>query len=282
MFIKPYRIPMHNNSVQNRHSWLRHDIASSSEKFFDSLHRHFISHGNTIGPVINKGIRVSFQYAGQDDYILRDVGFATFIIKSLIDTKIPEGLNQKVDSILNHIAILDKYLTRNSKKEKEFILLPNRTSYTKSIVIGVNPETDSVLDIEYVDVFFDNQPDLVTEGIKVSTIRQPEHLSRLGFSVRINLKNSHSNYREEKETVTAILCRDDGWSNSTVSDSRDNAFDHYIVDSSEFYYETSIHGLDGLTTDYLNAHIDLLNERLGYSVKTVSKDILAVVNMQLI
>lgn len=282
MFIKPYRIPTHSNSVQNRHNWLRHDIAASSDKFFESLNNHFISHGNTLGPVINKGTSVSFQYAGQNDYIIRDVGFATFIIKSLIDNKIPEGFNQKVDNILNHIVALDKYLTGNRKKEEEFISLPNRRLYTKSIVIGVNPETDSVLDIEYVDVFFDSEPDLVTDGFKESFVKNPEYKSRLGISIRINLKNSKSNYRVNKETVTAVLCSDDGWSNSSVSDSRDNAFYHYLVDSSEFYYETSIHGLDGLTTYYLNAHLDLLRERLGYSIDTVNKDILTVVNMQLI
>jgi hypothetical protein len=285
MFIKPYRIPVSTNSAQNRKILFQKDLTAMPEGIWQSLTDHYRDLNMQLVPVLRKATGISFQYSGSYDYLIRDIGYSTHLIKSLLDSKFKQGFNNKTESIFQRISAVNKFITNVSSTNNSYSMLldlNNKTNYDKSIVIGLKPYTDSIHDIEYVDIFYDTNSDVVICNKPFSKKADPETLQRVGISLRVYLEDKKSSYSVLEELTNCVYSGDDGEHHTQIKDATNVYYSQFILESTEYHFSCHCDNIDDLIIAYLEGHLELLSNRMGYPVTTVTKEILDVIDMSLI
>lgn len=285
MFIKPYRIPVSTNSEQNRKILFQKDLTAMPEGIWQSLTDHYRDLNMQLVPVLRKATGISFQYSGSYDYLIRDIGYSTHLIKSLLDSKFKQGFNNTTEVIFQRIAAVNKFITNVSSNNNSYSMLldlNNKTNYDKSIVIGLKSYTDSIHDIEYVDIFYDTNSDVVICNKPFSKKADPETLQRVGISLRVYLEDKKSSYSVLEELKNCVSSGDDGEHHTQIKDATNVYYSQFILKSTEYHFSCHCDNIDDLIIAYLEGHLELLSNRMGYPVTKVTKEILDVIEMSLI
>lgn len=285
MFIKPYRIPVSTNSEQNRKILFREDLTAMPEGVWQSLTDHYRDLNMQLVPVLRKATGISFKYSGSYDYLIRDIGYSTHLIKSLLDTKFKNGFNNTTEAIFQRIEAVNKFITnvpRNSNNYSILLDLNNKTNYDKSIVIGLKPYTDSIHDIEYVDIFYDTKSDAVVCNKPFNGKITPDTLLRVGISLRVYLEDNKTSFSILKELNNCVSSGNDGEHNTIIKDATKFYYSQFILDSTEYHFTMHCDNIDDLVIAYLEGHLELLSQRMGHSITKVTREILDVVDMNLI
>lgn len=286
MFIKPYRSPVSSNSEINRKKLFEKDLWFAPEEFAISLRLHYLEHqSKQLVPILRNATGVSFQYSNSFDYIIRDIGYASFLIKTLLDPKFKKGFNHTVDSIFQKMDTIDKFLMPPDLQNSTISMLldlNNKTDYDKSIVIGLKPDSQTIYDIEYIDIFYDTKSDAVVCNKILSKRKEIERISRVGVSLRLYLEQDKSDFSIVKETHNCVLSDDDGNSLSMIRDASNVLCSQYVLDSTEYNFVANPNHVDNLAIRYLEKKIKLLSKRLGYTVDVINKDILDLIDMSII
>lgn len=149
-------------------------------------------------------------------------------------------------------------------------------NYHKSFVLGFKTDALSIDDIEYIDVLLDSKHDAIPTNKQLSLC--PEVVGRVGVSLRFYLNQNTSSFRTQQETIN---CSSMGYGSkyNTITDNSNSFNMTYALDSQEYYFEMAINDIDGAIIKYIEAHQDLLSQRLGYVPKTIDRDILNVIDM---
>lgn len=282
MFIKPYRVPVSRTSEENRAILFREDLTSMPAGIWISLLDHYSQTNAQLKHILRTATGISFQYSDSSDYLIRDIGYATHLISSLLDSKFSGGFNNKVDSIFKRIGTIEKFLNNSPDNLSIFFERNNKTNYDKSIVIGLKPYTDSIHDIEYVDIFYDTKSDAVICNKPFSKKESPETLLRIGISLRVYINKRTSSFLVNKELHNCVSSGDDGQYDTIIKDATNVYYSQFILDSTEYQFTTHCDNIDDLVISYLEGNLELLSKRMGYSITKVTNKILNVIDMSLI
>lgn len=279
MFIKSYRVPLNSISELNRQLWLEKDLDTAPASIVKSL-KTYLGHLDTeIVPVIQRATGVSFQYSGYSDYLIRDIGYATVLINSLFDLKIKGGFNKTLDALLKKIMRIDNFL--NDTKLSTFYDILSRIHYQKSIVIGLKRGSDSVNDIEYIEVRYDNKEDAVA-STKPFEVKKPSTLQRTGVKIRLYLEPEDASYVVNRERLNCISSGDDGERSNRLSDINREKYSEYILESTEYHLTAYYDDIDSLLIKFLDGNKSKLSAKLGYQVEYVDQNVLDLIDMSLI
>lgn len=279
MFIKPYRPPVCEFSMENRNLLLEQDLKNAPAYLVNALQGYFKD--KKISAVIHAGMSVSFQYSNSTDYLIRDVGHSSLLLKELLDKKFSQGYQNQLDSYTSQLLAIDNLL--NPEIPSIFNgMEQNRTEYRKSIVVGLDPFSDNIEDIDYVDMFYDTKPDLFviesTSAIKVGV----KHINRTGISFRIFMQKQTARFSLNTEIHRCVETGDTGIRGSKVVDSTKSRLFRYAVASKEFKFEFCYDDFESSLIIYLNTQKEKISKLLGHEVKVVDKQVLDLINMIII
>jgi hypothetical protein len=280
MFIKPNREPIDgyfgNNQDLLGRSYLQRDIRDAPKGIIRSLKKHCAEHHINIVPVINKSVGISFQFSGHSDFIVRDIGYSSLLVKTLLDLKFENGFYSTVESICKKLSLIEHFIySEKPAFFSEVMTTSFANGYSRSIVVGLKKGTSSIQDIEYVDIYFDSKPDVVpihsTASTKNKTMyyretKEVKEVKRTGLSLRLYLTPTPATYHLEREFQHCT---------STYGDV-------VKVDSYERHLSLYYCDIDSLAIKYIEYNKPELEQRLGFSISVVDKDILNVVEMNLI
>lgn len=283
MFIKPYRNLLLNDAVKSHAEWLRKDMELAPPQLLKSFAAHVEGiESNTIKyhitPVFKQVVSgkkptdVSLQFRGSSDFILRDLAFGETIVKSIMAKINKPNINDAVDVFFEKINSI--YLFLHEIDNRGFGR--SYMNYHKSFVIGLKPDSLSLDDIEYIDVFLDSKHDAIPTTKQLTLC--PEVVGRVGVSLRFYLNQERSSFRTQQETFNCSSMGD-GTQYNTITDTAQAFSTTYILQSQEYYFEMDINDIDGAIIKYIEAHQDLLSQRLGYVPETIDRDILKVIDM---
>lgn len=291
MFIKPYRNLLFDNSIKSHEAWLQKDIAAAPPYIMTSLLEHVANIKSDsiryqLSPVLRqpvtgeKAAAVSFKIAGSVDFILRDLAFGETIVKTLLEQQSFDDLNNAIKSFFDKLVSIDYFLHGriNSNFDKTYLNVNKR--YHQSFVIGLIAEASSIHDIEYVDIFFDDNHDIIPTNKKMSLC--PEVVSRIGISLRFYLKPVEASFKLDHETVNCSSVGDDNHIYNTITDTSHIMRTTFEANSTEYYFEAYYKDIDSVLIKYLESKKDKLSARLGYEPEVIDKDILKVIDMVVI
>lgn len=283
MFIKPYRNLLLNDPVKSHAEWLRKDMESAPQALLQSFKDHVEDiESDTIQyhltPVFKQVISgkkpadVSLQFSGSSDFILRDLAFGETIVKSIMSKSNKLNINDYVDIFFSKINAIFSFLhgIDNRKFGRAYM------NYHKSFVLGFKPDALSIDDIEFIDVLLDSKHDAIPTNKQLSLC--PEVVCRVGVSLRFYLNQNTSSFRTQQETIN---CSSMGYGSkhNTITDNSNSFNMTYVLDSQEYYFEMDINDIDGAIIKYIEAHQELLSQRLGYTPVVIDRDILRVIDM---
>ena len=279
MFIKPYRPPVCDLSMDNRKLLLEQDLNNAPDYLVNALQGYFKE--KKISAVIHAGMSVSFQYSDSTDYLVRDVGHSSLLLKELLDKKFSQGYQNQLDSYTSQLLAIDNLL--NPEMSSIFNgMEQNRTDYRKSIVVGLDPLSDNIEDIDYVDMFYDTNPDLFVVESTAAIKAGVKHIKRTGISFRIFMKKQKAKFSLNTEIHRCVETGDTGIRDSKVVDSTKSRLFRYTVDSKEFKFEFCYDDFESSLILYLNTQKEKISKLLGYEVKVVDKQVLDLINMIII
>lgn len=290
MFVKPYRSHVTQMNGMTPKLWLERDLNMAPPKLVTSLREHYSRFNSDLLPVLNTATSVSFQYADSNEYIVRDLGYASIIMKSLLDLKITGGFNNRIDSIVNKLSRIDKFIGVN--KGGLFYQILSRQTYVRSIVVGLKNGADCISDIEYVELCYDNKPNIIpfnkpiAKKFPVRTKRTGVKLKlednnventkvyRTGVKIRLYLEPTIASYIVKKESVNCI-------EDITYFDSRNPAqMSDYLLDSTEHHLNVYHKDVDDeLVLAFLEVNKERLSQKFGYTVTHIDKSILDIIEM---
>lgn len=283
MFIKPYRNLLLNDPIKSHAEWLRKDMESAPKLLLKSFTAHVEGiESDTIqyhlAPVFKQVISgkkpadVSLQFSGSADFILRDLAFGETIVKSVMSKTNKPNINDAADIFFEKINSI--YLFLHGIDNRSFGR--DYMTYHKSFVIGLNPNALSIDDIAYVDVFLDTKHDAIPTTKQLNLC--PEVVSRVGVSLRFYLNENRSSFRTKQETINCSSVGEGKYYN-TITDTSTAFCTTYTLNSKEYHFEMNINDIDGVIVKYIEAHKELLSQRLGYAPDFIDRDILNVIDM---
>lgn len=279
MFIKPYRPPVCDFSMENRKLLLEQDLKQAPAYLVNALQGYFKE--QKISAVIHAGMSVSFQYSDSTDYLIRDVGYSSLLLKELLDKKFSQGYQKQLDSYTSQLLTIDNLL--NPEMTSIFNgMEQNRTDYRKSIVVGLDPLSDNIEDIDYVDMFYDTKPDLFVVESTAAIKAGVTHIKRTGISFRIFMQKQTARFSLNTEVHRCVETGDTGIRDSKVVDSTKSRLFRYTVDSKEFKFEFCYDDFESSLIIYLNTQKEKISKLLGHEVKVVDKQVLDLLNMIII
>lgn len=288
MFIKPYRSLLLDNSIKSHTAWLDKDIASVPPYIMTSLLEHVDNIKSDsiryhITPVLKQLVSrkkppdVSFKIAGTADFMLRDLAFGETIVKSLLEKQMFDDFDDAIKSFFDRLLSIDHFLNGRINRDFDRTYMEGNVRYHKSFVIGLIEEASSVHDIEYVDIFFDDQHGIIPTTKPLNLC--PEVVSRTGISLRFYLNPADALFKLERETVNCSSVGDDDYIYNTITDNSGIMRTTFITNSTEYYFETYYKDIDSVLIKYLENQKEKLTARLGYEPRLIDKDILKVIEM---
>lgn len=280
MFIKPNREPIDDYFANNQEllvrSCLQREMRDAPKSIIKSLKKHCSEHNINIVPVINKSVGISFQFSGHSDFIVRDIGYSSLLVKTLLDLKFENGFYSTIRSICKKLSIIEHFIYSDKPAFfSEVMTTSFANGYSRSIVVGLKKKTSSIHDIEYVDIYFDSKPDVVpihsTASTKNTTMyyretKEIKEVKRTGLSLRLYLTPVPATYHLQREFQHC---------SSTYGDV-------VKVDSYERHLALYYRDIDSILIQYLEYNRPALEQRLGHGITVVDKDIFNIVEMNLI
>lgn len=287
MFIKPYRSLLLEDPTKSHYAWLEKDIEQAPQNILTSLTEHVDNiQSDRIGYHLAPSLKlvisgeklpdISFKFSGKADFIFRDLAFGVAIVKTLLDKQKFHNFFETIKVFFDKLLIIDYFLHNKVNNDFERVYIPAHVcSYHQSFVIGLNPQASSIHDIEYVDIFFDDNHTIIPTEKSLSLC--PEMTSRTGISLRFYLKPTDALFNIKKEIVNCSSVDDVLY--NTINDSSKLMRTTFMTNSMEYYFETYYKDIDSLLIKYLENHKDQLATRLGYTPDTIDKDILKIIDM---
>jgi hypothetical protein len=289
MFTKPYR-------PERQHSfWLKRDLNTAPQPFVKSLKSHYSRFDISLIPVLYNATSVSFKYADSHDYLVRDTGYASLIMTSLLDVKINGGFMTKIDSVINKLSRIETFMGVEDGDRGLFDNLKNRTSYNRSIIIGLSNDSDCIDDIEYIEICYDSNPNVIVSNRPLEK-KFPVKTKRTGVSIRLE----DFDFENTKRTRTGVKLRlyiKPEKASYTICTERFNCIDaanlskhedvslrkssDYILDSTEHHLNFYYTDVEGALLQFLDFNRERLSPKFGYSVNSVDKDTLKLIEMAL-
>lgn len=291
MFIKPYR-PVR-RQVNDNYFWLERDLDNAPQNFVTALKDHFKHFNISLIPVIKSSTSVSFKYVDSNHYIVRDIGYASVIMTSLLDVKINGGFMNKIDAIVNKLSMAEQFMDVNNRGL--FYKILSRTTYNRSIIVGMTNGTDCIDDIEYIEFCYDNKPNVIPStlplekkypirtkrtGVKLKLedcVFEDTKVERTGVKIRLYLKPEKAEYLIKQETINCI----NDANISFFDDISSRKTSDYILESTEHHLNLYYEDINGLFLAFLNANRKQLSTRLGYQITHVDEDIRHLIDMAL-
>lgn len=280
MFIKPYRLSLSDDAHKSSEAWLMKDMDAAPPHILESLTSHvdsIVSDRNItyfITPVFRQIIsrikppHVSFKYSNSADFIFRDLAFGETITKSMLAVQLFNHLDDALHHFFNKLLSIDYFLTGQIQHAFDRTYMDSNVRFHKSFIVGLNSDAKSVHDIDYVDILFDDQPDIMPTDKSPNLC--PELVKRIGISLRFYLQPNDASFKTVQENVNCISVRDE------ASILMNPVFN---VNSMEYYFETYYQDIDSVLIQYLNANKELLANRLGYEPNIIDKNVLNVIDM---
>lgn len=295
MFIKPYRTHLRERSGMPPSDWVQRDLDMAPPKLVESLREHYSRFDAKIIAVINATIGISFQYADSDEYIFRDLGYSSIIMKTLLDLKITGGFINRIDSIVNKISCIDNFI--GVENGGLFCEISNRQTYIRSIVVGLNEGAECISDIDYIEFCYDNKPDAIPffmpienqfpirtkrtgEQLKLSKFKKPT-IKRTGVKIRLYLKKKNASYKIKKESINCIFDSNFLDKVSFLGTIKPGKSSDYLLASTEHHLAAYYEDVDGLVLKFMKINRKRLSQKLGYPVTNIDKSILQVIDMAL-
>lgn len=295
MFIKPYRTHLRERGGMPPSDWVQRDIDMAPPKLVESLREHYSRFDAKIIPVINATISISFQYADSDEYIFRELGYSSIIIKTLLDLKITGGFINKIDSIVNRLSSIDNFI--DVENDGLFCEISDRQTYIRSIVVGLNKGAECISDIDYIEFCYDNKPNAIPflmpienlfptrtkrTGVKLKLSDFKKSIvKRTGVKIRLYLKKTPASYKIKKESVNCIYDSSFLDKVSFLGTIKSGKNSDYSLVSTEHHLSAYHDDVDGLVLKFLKINQKRLSQKLGYTVTKVDKSILNVIDMTL-
>lgn len=289
MFVKTYR-PSRQHSF-----WLKRDLNTAPQAFVKSLKSHYSRFDISLIPVLYNATSVSFQYADSHDYIVRDTGYASLIMTSLLDVKIKGGFMNKIDSVVDNLSKIETFMGVEDGDRGLFYDLKNRTSYNRSIIIGLSKDSDSIDDIEYIEICYDSNPNVIVSNRPLEK-KFPVKTKRTGVAIKLE----DFDFEKNKRTRTGVKLRlylKPEKASYTICTERFNCIDtdnitkyedvslrnssDYILDSTEHHLNFYYADVEGALLQFLDLNRERLSPKFGYSVNSVDKDTLKLIEMVL-
>lgn len=289
MFAKPYR-PARQHSF-----WLKRDLNTAPQPFVKSLKSHYSRFDISLIPVLYNATSVSFKYAESHDYLVRDTGYASLIMTSLLDVKINGGFMTKIDSVVNKLSRIETFMGVDEGKRDLFYNLKNRTSYNRSIIIGLSNDSDCIDDIEYIEICYDSNPNVIISNRPLEK-KFPAKTKRTGVSIKLedfdfeNTKRTRTGVKLrlyiKPEQARYTICTErfnciDAENLSTYEDVSLRKSSDYILDSTEHHLNFYYADVEGALLQFLDFNRRRLSSKFGYSVDSVDMDTLKLIDMAL-
>lgn len=289
MFAKPYR-PARQHSF-----WLKRDLNTAPQPFVKSLKSHYSRFDISLIPVLYNATSVSFKYADSHDYLVRDTGYASLIMTSLLDIKINGGFMTKIDSVINKLSRIETFMGVDEGTRDLFYNLKNRTSYNRSIIIGLSNDSDCIDDIEYIEICYDSNPNVIISNRPLEK-KFPVKTKRTGVSIKLedfdfeNTKRTRTGVKLrlyiKPEQASYTICTErfnciDAENLSTYEDVSLRKSSDYILESTEHHLNFYYADVDGALLQFLDFNRGRLSSKFGYSVDSVDKDTLKLIEMAL-
>lgn len=275
MFIKPYRKPLSRLSQQNKEIYFDLDLKNAPAFLKESLTECFSN--QKIRPVLNGAMSFSFRYSDSDTYLIRDIGHATLLIKYFLDSKFKEGFQSYLNHHIKELSAIDKFL--NNRSESIFDgMYQGKSTYFKSIVVNLKPNTTNTNDIDSIEVFYDSDPDIYV----VSQSEQNTNTdvkNRIGISFKIYLNQNKSSYEKNIErlscvnTVQHFMKLVDCLPLSDVS---------HILNSVEHRFEFYHNNFEDSLISMLISHKEQVFERFEQSCIDIDKETIKLIKMMII
>jgi hypothetical protein len=275
--------------------WLQRDLDFAPPQLVASLREYYRRLNMELSPVLNTATSVDFQYADSDDYIFRDIGYASVIMKTLLDFKITGGFTNRIDSIVNRIVHIDKFI--GVDHGGLFYEILSRQTYKRSIVVGLKKDADCISDIEYIELRYDNKTDVIPFSrpiekkfaIRTKITGVPLQLkdcenqvvNRTAVKIRLCLKPTPANYLINKESLNCINSVNFSNKYSRFDTMKPGEISDYLLNSTEHHLTAYHEDVDGLVLAFMDINRDRLSAKLGYTVTDVDKNILHIIDMAL-
>lgn len=292
MFVKPYRSHVTQLNGMTPKLWLERDLNMAPPKLVKSLTEHYSRFNIDLIPVLNSATSVSFRYVDSDDYIVRDLGYASVIMKSLLDLKITGGFNNRIDSIVNKISRIDKFIGVNNGGL--FYQILSRQTYIRSIVVGLKSGADCISDIEYIELCYDNKPNVIPflmpiqKKFPIRTKRTGVKLKlddynfentavyRTGVKIRLYLEPTPASYLVKKESVNCI----EDINISYFDTVKPGKMSDYLLESTEHHLNIYYKDVDDdLVLAFMEVNKERLSQKFGYTVTHIDKDMINLIEM---
>lgn len=288
MFLKPYRTLLLDNSIKSHKAWLDKDIASVPTYIMTSLLEHVDNIKSDsvryhVAPVLKQVLSqkkppdLSFKISGMANFMLRDLAFGETIVKSLLEKQMFENFDNAIKSFFDRLLSVDHFLNGRINRDFDRTYMEGNVRYHKSFVIGLTEDARSIHDIEYIDIFFDDNHAIIPTTKQISLC--PEVVSRTGISLRFYIKPVSASFKLERESVNCSSVGDDNYLYNTIIDKSHIMKTTFITNSIEYYFETYYKDIDSVLIKYLENHKEKLNARLGYEPSVIDEDLLKVIDM---
>ena len=289
MFLKPYRSLLLDDPTKSHYAWLQKDIEQAPQTIVTSLTQHVENIESKlveyhVAPSLKlvvsseKPPDVSFKFSGKSDFIFRDLAFGIAIVKTLLDKQNFINFFETIKVFFDKLLIIDSFLNNQVNKDFERFYIPAHVrSYHQSFVIGLKPEASTIHDIEYVDIFLDDNHAIIPTKKPLNLC--PEVVNRTGISIRFYLNPVEALFKLQNETVNCSSVGDDNYIYNTITDNSHIMRTTFVANSTEYYFETYYKDIDSVLIKYLESYKEKLTARLGYEPEVINKDILNIIDM---
>lgn len=289
MFLKPYRTLLTRDPEDSKQAWFRQDMEIAPINIINSLRTHLKTISSDVieyhlAPIKRNIVsgkmpaNISFKYADSESFILRDLAFADTIANSFLTKHISETVDEYIQVFFNRLKHIDYFLTANKNPDFNRKAYHGEERYHKSLVINLNKDAATVHDIDYIDIFLDDQHDVIPTNVKRSLC--PEIVQRVGIALRIYTTLVESSFEIQKESsVNCSTVGNDGSLYNTISETSKYVNTTFDLASKEYYFKHYCQDMDSVFVEYLKYHKDLLIKKLGYEPTVIDKNTLNLIDM---
>lgn len=272
MFTKPYRKPLAKIEEDSANLWLQKDINAADPELIASLQIH-VDKLSLSEPRRQNSSLISFKYDGSHDYILRDVNYEHVIVKSLLNPLFENGFKLTLNKIIARLTTIERFVHNNKSTTI------NKLSYGglgKSMDIILRPHSKNVKDIEYIDIFYDNTPNVLVLDKPIGNSIQKE-MKRTAVSLRLCMKPTEAKFSINKEFNHCVHSIEDG----RAVNLDDKRFSQFNLESTEYNFELYYDDIENLVLKFLQGSKDSLSKKLDYTVTEVDQSMIDLIDMSI-
>lgn len=270
MFTKPYRTPLHKNEDASAELWVNHEVEVADPALVKSL-QSYLNNLSITTPPRRTSTTLSFKYENTSDYIFRNIAYEHVVTNTLLNTLFEDGFNLTLNKIIKRIDVIERFMNNSSTISQ---LLNDGSN--KSMVITLKPNAKSISAISYIDIFYDNLPNILILDKPIGNSIQKERI-RNAASFRLHMKPTEAKFSINKESNHCIFSIE-----HELSVNLDNKrFSQFKLDSTEYNFELYYNDIESLVLKFLQGCEEHLSKKLDYTVTEVDQSMIDLIDMSI-